>query len=264
MALYSRITNWVSNQVLTASALNGEFNNILNNALMSKLIGFSASVGQMQQQTTPGGVGSESLAGSASDEVQRLRFMLAYIMGTTYWYDQTDRNFGAGNLAVQTADIAAGAVTDAKVASGIAGSKLTAGSVSYAKLSNPNIVSTLSSGTYGSPLDTAFHTVSNLAVNFTATGRPFVMELTTDFTNTFSSEIECGSSFQLQFLVQQGSTTTVLALYSMRDGSFPPSCFRMISFGGLGAGAYNCFVQVACSASSGVSVLRTTLVVYEM
>jgi hypothetical protein len=32
MAL-SRVTTWSSGQVLTASALNGEFNNILNNAL---------------------------------------------------------------------------------------------------------------------------------------------------------------------------------------------------------------------------------------
>lgn len=119
MALYSRITVWVSNQVLTAAALNAEFNNILNNAMASALIGFSANVGQMQQQTNPGGVGTESLAGSTSDELQRLRFMLAYTLGTMYWYDQTGRNLGAGNLAVQTADIVNGAVTPAKLASGL-------------------------------------------------------------------------------------------------------------------------------------------------
>jgi len=118
MALYSRITVWVSNQVLTAAALNAEFNNILNNAMASSLIGFSANVSQMQQQTNPGGVGTESLAGSTSDELQRLRFMLAYTLGTMYWYDQTGRNLGAGNLAVQTADIVNGAVTPAKLASG--------------------------------------------------------------------------------------------------------------------------------------------------
>lgn len=115
MALFSRVTVWVSNQVLTASALNGEFNNILNNAMASSWIGFSANVPQMQQQTDPGGVGTESLAGSISDELQRLRFMFAFALGKTYWYDHTGRNFGAGNLAVQTADIADDAVTTPKI-----------------------------------------------------------------------------------------------------------------------------------------------------
>lgn len=110
MALFPRVTVWVSNQVLTASALNGEFDNILNNAMASSWIGFSANVSQMQQQTNPGGVGSESLAGSISDELQRLRFMFAYTLGTTYWYDQTGRNLGAGNLAVQPADLSDSAV----------------------------------------------------------------------------------------------------------------------------------------------------------
>lgn len=116
MALFSRVTIWVSNQVLTASALNGEFNNILNNAMASSWIGFSANVSQMQQQTDPGGVGTESLAGSISDELQRLRFMLAFTLGKTYWYDHTGRSFAVGSLAVLTADIADDAVTTPKIA----------------------------------------------------------------------------------------------------------------------------------------------------
>jgi microcystin-dependent protein len=116
MALFPRVTVWVSNQVLTASALNGEFNNILNNAQASSWVGFSTNVSQMQQQASPGGVGTESLAGSISDELQRLRFMFAYALGKTYWYDQTGRNFGAGNLAVQTADYVDASITLAKLA----------------------------------------------------------------------------------------------------------------------------------------------------
>lgn len=117
MALFSRVTVWVSNQVLTAAALNGEFNNILNNAMASSWIGFSANVPQMQQQANPGGVGTESLAGSISDEIQRLRYMLAFVLGqpSGLWYDHTGRNLGAGNLAVQTADIANNAITTAKI-----------------------------------------------------------------------------------------------------------------------------------------------------
>ena len=170
MALFNRVTTWVSNQVLTASALNGEFNNILNNAQASSWIGFSSNVAQMQQQTTPGGVGSESLAGSISDELQRLRWMLAYTLGKTFWYDQTGRNLGTGNLAVDTADIVNNAVTAAKIPDG---------SITRPKLVSVGQQVSASSGTFGTTSAT-FVDVTNLSVTITTTGRPVIFGLISD------------------------------------------------------------------------------------
>lgn len=86
MALYSRVHVWVTNEVLTASDLNNEFNNILTNANAAQLTGYSATVSQMQQVTDPGGVGTESLAASTSDEIQRLRFKIKEAIGGAQWY----------------------------------------------------------------------------------------------------------------------------------------------------------------------------------
>ena len=114
MALFNRVTVWVSNQVLTAAALNGEFNNILNNAQISSWVGYSATVPQMQALFIPGGIGSENKPSSGADEVAALRYMVKFLSGGTQWYDQTGRTLAAGSLAIQTADIAAGAVTQVK------------------------------------------------------------------------------------------------------------------------------------------------------
>lgn len=111
MALFSRVTNWVSNQVLTAAALNGEFNNILTNAQLSSWVGFSANVGQMQQTTSPGGVGTESLAASGSDELQRLRYMFAALTGLTQWYQTPFRTL-TGAFGQQIATTSTGSFSD--------------------------------------------------------------------------------------------------------------------------------------------------------
>ena len=86
-ATFGRITNWVT-QVLTSAALDAEFNNILNNLNPSGLDGYSDTTGQMQIQTSPGGLGSESLATSLAGEVARLRYVIAQLIGSsvTYWY----------------------------------------------------------------------------------------------------------------------------------------------------------------------------------
>lgn len=62
MAL-SRVTNWVSGQVLTASALNGEFDNILNNGadLIFPLTEAADLNGQVLQNLAAGAVGSPGL-----------------------------------------------------------------------------------------------------------------------------------------------------------------------------------------------------------
>lgn len=85
-ALFPRIKNWGTTDTLIASDLNAEFDNILTNFKPQMIDAYSANVPQMQVQTAPGGVGTESLATSLSGEVERLRFQLAAITGNTYWY----------------------------------------------------------------------------------------------------------------------------------------------------------------------------------
>jgi len=86
-AVFSRIHNWVS-QVLTSADINAEFNNILANLDPTGVGDYSATVPQMQLQTSPGGLGSESLAASLGGEIERLRYVIQRIIGTStkYWY----------------------------------------------------------------------------------------------------------------------------------------------------------------------------------
>lgn len=85
-ANFSRIKNWNSGDILTAADLNAEFDNILNNLVPLGLDDYSTNVAQMQVQTDPGEVGSESLATTLAGELARIRFAIAEMKGTSYWY----------------------------------------------------------------------------------------------------------------------------------------------------------------------------------
>lgn len=135
MALYSRVKTWVSNEILTASDLNAEFDNIINNSDIDSIGGYSANVTEMQTVADPGGVGTESLASTTAEELTRIRYMLKWITGAAQWYVHTGRNLGTGALSVKTADIDALQVTTAKIADlNVTNGKL-AGSITYDKFS---------------------------------------------------------------------------------------------------------------------------------
>ena len=84
-ALYSRVKTWTT-EVLTYADLNAEFDNILTNLVPLMIDDYSTDVTQMRVQTDPGESGSESLATSLGAELARLRYAIAEIKGTTYWY----------------------------------------------------------------------------------------------------------------------------------------------------------------------------------
>jgi hypothetical protein len=88
----TRVKTWVAREVLVYSDLNDEFDNIINNLEAANVDGYSASVAQMRETTDPGGVGSESLALSISDEIERIRFAINRIIGKTYWYEAPSRS----------------------------------------------------------------------------------------------------------------------------------------------------------------------------
>lgn len=105
-AIFSRLHTWGRTDTLLADDLNNEFNNILTNLNPSGIGGYSVNVLQMQVQTAPGTVGSESLATTVAGEFERIRFQLATIMGTTYWYQTPVSSIAQLNAAIGAASIA--------------------------------------------------------------------------------------------------------------------------------------------------------------
>lgn len=84
-ALFSRLKNFVA-ETLTASDVNAEFDNILDNFEPAQMDDLSANVSAMQATTSPGAVGSESLATTLGGELERLRYMIGAVTGETQWY----------------------------------------------------------------------------------------------------------------------------------------------------------------------------------
>lgn len=87
-ATFSRIKNWGLEIVLNTD-LNAEFDNILNNLGPAGVDDYSTNTAQMRLQTSPGASGSESLATSLAGELERLRYVIQRMIGSTstYWYD---------------------------------------------------------------------------------------------------------------------------------------------------------------------------------
>lgn len=87
-ATFSRLKNW-NPEILTNEDLNAEIDNILNNLTPSGTDDFSSNLAQMQLQTDPGALGSESLATSLAGELERIRFVIRRLVGSdiTYWYE---------------------------------------------------------------------------------------------------------------------------------------------------------------------------------
>src|SRR3990167_936865 len=78
--------SWSDQEVLTASELNAEFDNILNNFDPDGMDDASANATAMQATADPYPGSVESLATSLRGEMQRLRYLLTQITGKTYWY----------------------------------------------------------------------------------------------------------------------------------------------------------------------------------
>lgn len=91
-ATFSRVKSWISGEVLTASDLNAEFDNILNNLTPAGIDDYSGSNTDMRQVTDPYPSLTESLATSLQGEIERLRYQILQLKtaiassSNTYWY----------------------------------------------------------------------------------------------------------------------------------------------------------------------------------
>lgn len=90
MPLFARLKTWTDEENLSDEDLNDEIDNILDHLAPAYIEDYSSTVGEMQTQTTPGAVGTESQATTLAGEIERLRFVIARITGETYWYTAPD------------------------------------------------------------------------------------------------------------------------------------------------------------------------------
>jgi hypothetical protein len=84
-ATFSRVKTWIAEK-LTASDLNAEINNILDNFDPAGVDDYSTNEAAMQVQTDPGEPGAPVLATSLAGELERIRHQISEIKGGTYWY----------------------------------------------------------------------------------------------------------------------------------------------------------------------------------
>ena len=87
--LYSHTTRGTGT-VLTAAIYNSDHVNHITNQNPSMTGGLADNVLEYQSKTDPGGLGSESLPASMAGELERLRFVIARLLGLTHWYEAPD------------------------------------------------------------------------------------------------------------------------------------------------------------------------------
>lgn len=231
MALFSRVKTWVTNEVLTASDLNAEFDNILTNATANKVVGYSANSSQMQTADDPYPGGSVSLASSVAEEITRLRYVVKQLSGQAQWYVDPPRSVATGALSVATADINDNAVTTVKIAdsnvtevkiansnvttpkiadSNVTTVKIADGNVTLPKLVASAYLHSSSCGTYTTSSAVAT-TITNLSGSFTVTAnRPVLVYLTA--TNTAAYFETSGGTASTIFIQRDGSNIATLSV----------------------------------------------------
>lgn len=89
-ATFSRIKTWITGDTLTASDINAEFNNILNNFDPDGMDDTSANTSGMQATSDPYSGDAISLSTDLTGEIKRLRYVVNQILGSTYWYIYPD------------------------------------------------------------------------------------------------------------------------------------------------------------------------------
>lgn len=148
---FSRIKTWIA-EVLTASDLNAEFDNIINNLDPDGIDDASATEGAMQAVADPYPASVSSLATNLRGEFQRTRYLIKQITGEAQWYIDPDVSLATIFSTYTTlADVQANAMNYA-VDTGVADAyvvtispvpaALTVGMVIVVKIINANLTTT--------------------------------------------------------------------------------------------------------------------------
>ncbi len=239
MPVFSRIKNWVSNEVLTAADLNAEINNLLNNTIPASIEDYSADVSTMQTTADPGGVGTESLATSLAGELTRIRFAIKRIVGGAQWYSAPD--FDLTGVLARTNLPAVGQ----QVSSSSGSFQLTGGTKTD---------------------------VTNLSVTITTSGRPVRVEVQHDGSANAMSLVATRSniSFSIEAYIVRDSTNVYIEGFSHRgdtltfiQGNYRPPAITDV----VAAGTYTYKVQlknVVSTNSATVNMDYCKLVAYEL
>lgn len=100
MAGLYTITTRSPGTTLTAAIYNADHQNHVDNEIPTMMDDYSLSSGQMQTNTDPGEVGTESLATSLAGELERMRFAIKEIKGTAQWYETAGASLSPAIVAI--------------------------------------------------------------------------------------------------------------------------------------------------------------------
>ena len=91
--------SWSTGDTVTAADLNASFlQAATTNGTPTCVDDYSTDLAQMRLNTSPGGVGSESLATSLAGELERLRYVVKNVFGWAQWYSLSDIDLGSKNV----------------------------------------------------------------------------------------------------------------------------------------------------------------------
>jgi microcystin-dependent protein len=77
----------IPGQLIASNLWNNEFNNLNTNLIPAGIDSYSDTDGQMQIQTAPYPGSVTSHAANLGGEIERIRYQISAILGTTYWYN---------------------------------------------------------------------------------------------------------------------------------------------------------------------------------
>lgn len=93
--LFSRVKSWVRSENNKSVDVNAEFDNIIAKFEPQYMDDASANTTAFRAESATGAQGSESLPTSLQGEIQKLRYVLRRLLGTTYWYDSAGTDLTA-------------------------------------------------------------------------------------------------------------------------------------------------------------------------
>lgn len=90
---------------VTEAQYNQDHQDHIDNNIPTSIDDYSSNVAAMQATTSPGGLGTESLATTLAGEIERLRYMIKLITGQAQWYIDPGLTLSAAQFASGTSMI---------------------------------------------------------------------------------------------------------------------------------------------------------------